>query len=168
MQITPNEIDTIEDAGVLDGKPVKMLKTKGGFWIAVGIPKGKIKEEALAAGSHPAIVKFNLEKMHPSFQPMMMKSETLTGEAIVEKHSHFLTESLRKSGHDVYSVQNGPDVDFYITKQNVKISSVSGSIQDNTLVIPKIEISKEFTRALAAATSEKAISCGVKKIKVGS
>jgi len=167
MQITPNEIDTIEDAGILDGKPVKMLKTKGGFWIAIGIPKGKIKEEALAAGSHPAIVKFHLEKIYPSFQPVMMKSEAAIDETIVEKHSHFLTEPLRKSGFDVYSIQNGSNIDFHITKQNIKISSISGDIKDNVLTIPKVEIPEKFIRALAAATSEKAISCGVKKIKIG-
>lgn len=159
MQITPNEIDTVEDAGMLDKSPVKMIRTKGGFWIAVGRLKGKIKEEALAAGSHPAIVKFNLEKQFPDFQPSLMKSEHFADGSLVEKHSHFLPEDLRKSGHDIYSVQVGPSVDFHITKHNNKISTVNGNLEDKFLVIKNLNISKEFSKALAGAAVEKALSC---------
>lgn len=159
MQITPNEIDTVEDVGTLNKSPVKMIRTKGGFWIAVGRLKGKAKEEALAAGSHPAIVKFNLEKQYSDFQPTMMKSEFFSDGSIVEKHSHFLSEELRKSGHDIYSVQIGPLIDFHITKHNNKVSTVNGNLENNFLVIKNLNISKEFTKALAGAAVEKAISC---------
>lgn len=159
MQITENEIDTIEDAGVLNKKPVKMIRTKGGFWIACGTPKGKYKEEALAAGSHPAIVKFNLEKQFPEFQPSMMKSEHFSDGSIVEKHSHFLSEELRKSGHDIYSVQVGPNIDFHLTKHNNKISDAKGNLENEFLVIKNLNIPKEFSKAMAGAAVEKAISC---------
>jgi len=167
MQITPNEIETIEDAGLLDQSPVKMIRTKGGFWIAVGRPKGKIREEALAAGSHPAIVKYNLEKQFPGFQPSLMKSEGMSDQTIVERHSHFLTSDLRKSGHDVYSVQNDNKIDFYITKQNMQVAAFSSKIIDNALVIDSLQAPKEFAKALAGATTEKAILCNVDKIKMG-
>lgn len=166
MQLTPNEIDSIEDAGMLDGNTVKLLRTKGGFWMAVGRPRGKYKDEALAAGSHPAIVRYNLEKQFPGFQPSMQKSELASDTSKVEKHSHFLSDSLRKSGHDVYSVQNGEKVEFQVTKQNVKIHSVESLIKNGSLSFDKMEIGKEFTRALAGATAEKAMQCGV-KIKIG-
>lgn len=161
MQITPNDIHSIEDAGTLDNAPVKMIRTKGGFWIAVGKPRGKYREEALAAGSHPAIVKFNLEKQFPTFQPTMMKSEEFADGAIVEKHSHFLSDDLRKGGHDIYSVQEGDRVDFHITKHSVKVASVNGLVDKEMLVISNLDIPQEFSRGMAGASVEKAVSCKV-------
>jgi hypothetical protein len=161
MQITPNEIHSIEEAGTLDNAPVKMIRTKGGFWIAVGKPRGKFREEAIAAGSHPAIVKFNLEKQYPGFQPTMMKSEEFSDSTVVERHTHFLTEELRKSGHDIYSVQDGDRVDFHITKHNVKIASVNGLVDKEMLTISKLDIPPEFSRGMAGASVEKAIGCNV-------
>lgn len=165
MNITPNEVDTIEDAGVLDGSPVKLLKTKGGFWMAIGRPRGKYKDEAIAAGSHPAIVKYQLEKQYPTFQPAMMKSELMAVQPKVERHSHFLPDSLRKSGHDIFSIQSMNKIEFQITKQNVTVHSVESQLQDGTLVFSKLDIGKEFVRALSGATAEKALECGV-KIKI--
>lgn len=166
MQITPNEIDTIEDAGVLDNAPVKLIRTKGGFWIAIGKPKGKAREEALAAGSHPAIVKYNIEKQFPEFQPAMMKSEAFSESIVVEKHSHFLPEQLRKSGHDIYSVQNGLNIEFQVTKQNIKVGSVTTTLENEAIVVKNMGIAKEFAKGIAAATVEKASSCGAKKIRI--
>lgn len=166
MQITPNEIDAIEEAGILDHAPVKLIRTKGGFWIAVGKPRGKQKDEALAAGSHPAIVKYNLEKQYPGFQPSMMKSEHFSDSTIVEKHSHFLSQELRKSGHDIYSIQDGNVINFHITKLGINVASVNSVLKDNSIVIKDLSVDKAFARALAGATTEKAISCGVSKIKV--
>lgn len=166
MKIEQGEIDTIEDAGMLNNEPVKMIRTKGGYWIAVGRPKGKIQQEALAAGSHPAIVKYNLERQHPEFQPTMMKSEFFAENTKVDKHSHFLSDELRKSGHDIYSVQSGNDIEFQITKQNVQIHSVKGTLTKDSIVLNKMEIDKKFTRGLAGATTEKALDCGAKKIRV--
>lgn len=161
MQITPNEIHSIEEAGTLDNSPVKMIRTKGGFWIAVGKPRGKFREEAIAAGSHPAIVKFNLEKQYPGFQPSMMKSEQFNDSTVVEKHTHFLPEELRKSGHDIYSVQDGDRVDFHVTKQNVKVGSCNGLIDKEFLILSNLSIAPEFSRSMAAASVEKAMACKV-------
>jgi len=166
MELTPNEIDVVEDAGMLDGNPVKLIRTKGGFWIACGKPRGKYKDEALSAGSHPAIVKYNLERAFPSFQPAMMKSELLSENVKVEKHSHFLSDSLRKSGHDIYSVESSGKIEFQITKQNAKVYSVESEIKDGALVFGEINVGKEFTRALAGATSEKVLEHKM-KIKIG-
>ncbi len=161
MNLTPDEVDTVEDAGTLHGNPVKLLRTKGGFWMAIGRQRGKAREEALAAGSHPAIVKYNLEKQFPDFQPAMMKSELLSSSVKVEKHSHFLSDALRKSGHDIYSVHNGDKIEFQITKHNVKIHSVDTAIDKGAIVFDSMSFGKEFTRALAGATAEKALECGV-------
>ena len=161
MQITPNDIAEIEEAGMLHGNSIKLIRTKGGFWIACGRLKGKAKEEALAAGSHPAVVKYNLEKQYPDFQPVMMKSENFSENVIVEKHSHFLSDELRKSGHDIYSIQEGNNVRFDITKQNLKITSVDSTMDKEYLVITSLNIPKEFSRGMAGATVEKAVGCKV-------
>lgn len=165
MQLSTNEIDRVEDVGMLNGNPIKMLKTKGGWWLAVGKLKGKPREEALTAGSHPAIVKYNLEKQFPDFQPNMTKSELSTDNIKVDKHSHFLSDSLRKSGYDIFSIQNENNIEFQITKHNDKIYSIDSAIDKGVLNFKHINIDKSFTKALAGAASEKAIDCGL-KIKV--
>lgn len=167
MNISANEIDKVEEAGHLDQSPVKLIKTKGGFWIAVGKPRGKLREEAIAAGSHPAIVKYNLEKQYPDFQPSLMKSEMYAENSIVDKHSHFLSDDLRKSGHDIYSVQEGNQISFHVTKQDVRVQEVNAALVGGDLVVNEIKMGKEFVRAMAAAVTEKAIACKAGSIKVG-
>jgi hypothetical protein len=153
MQITANEIDRVEEVGQLHGNSVKMIKTKGGFWIALGRKKGKISEEALSAGSHPAIVKYHLEKQFPEYQPNMMKSE---GQAnpIVVSHSHFLADNLRKSGYDIFSIQTGPSVEFHITKLNANVAIVPASLVEDQLFIEELNIPKEFAKSMAGASVE--------------
>jgi len=166
MQITPNEIDSIEDVGMMNGFAVKLLRTKGGFHIAVGRNAGKAMDEALAAGSHPAIVKYNLEKQYAAFQPAMMKSEVSMSPAVVVNHSHFLSEDLKKSGHDVYSVQSGTNIEFQITKHDVRVGSIQTTLEKDSLVVNKMDMSKEFSHALAGATTEKALACGAAKVRI--
>jgi tRNA pseudouridine-54 N-methylase len=167
MKLNPSEIESTEEIGMLNGKPVRILKTKGGFQIAVGVPRGKRDEEALAAGSHRAVVLWNVEQKFNEFQPAMMKSESFSEKLVVEKHSHFLPEALRKSGHDIYSIQKGPIVNFHITKHEINVSSVKAQFDKQTLVLAELSIPKDFVAALAAATAEKAASCGALKVKVG-
>lgn len=166
MNLTPEEIDTVEDAGILNDQPVKMIRTKGGFWMAVGRPKGKFAQEALTAGSHPAIVKYNLEKQYPDYQPALMKSEFFADNVKVEKHSHYLSDELRKSGHDIFSVQKGTDIEFQITKHNAEVHTVKGVLQNDSIVLKNLNIGKEFARGMAGATTEKAMEVGAKKIRI--
>lgn len=166
MNITPNEIDSIEDVGMMNGFAVKLLRTKGGFHIAVGRNAGKHIDEALAAGSHPAIVKYNLEKQYAAFQPAMMKSEVSLSPAVVVNHSKYLSEDLKKSGHDIYSVQTGTNIEFQITKHDVRVGSLQTTLENDSLVVNKMEMPKEFSHALAGATTEKALACGAAKVKI--
>lgn len=159
LSLRPEDIDTVEEAGMLDGQPVKLLRTRGGYHMAVY--KGKV----ISGGSHPAIVKHAVSKMYHNFQPVMCKSEGFE-EAVVDQHSHFLSDDLRKSGHDIYSIQTGANVEFQITKNNSKLASVSGSLQDNSLFIDELNFPKEFSKAMAGATTEKALDCKMKAIKV--
>jgi hypothetical protein len=157
MEIRSQDIDRMEEAGTLHGESVKLIRTTGGWWIALGRKKPSGKQEALEAGSHPAIVKYNMERKFPEFQPVMMKSEG-HADAIVEKHSHFLSEDLRKSGHDIYSLQTGGEVEFQVTKHNAQVASVTGFFDKEHLMIETLNIPKELTKALAGASVEKAIS----------
>jgi hypothetical protein len=160
MQLTPNEIDSIEQVGTLSGHPVRMIRTKGGFFIAVSRKKGNAEEEAIGAGSHPAIVRYNLEKQFSEYVPNMMKSEGFA-DPIVDKHSHYLSEELRKSGHDIFSIQTGPAVEFKITKYNAQVAKVDCSLESDHLLIHELSIPKKFASALAGAATEKACSIGL-------
>jgi len=162
MKISENEIESSEPFGMLNGKQVNLVKTRGGLNLAT--TAGTKGEEVLGAASHQAILAYTLEQRYSNFQPMIMKSEGLTLSA--ESHSHFLTEDLRKSGYDIYSVQNGEVVDFFVTKQNLKVGSASGSIKDNCLLIKSLNVSKEYLTALSGAVSEKALSSGAKIVRM--
>jgi hypothetical protein len=159
INLTPDDIDTVEDAGQLDGQTIKLCRGRGGFWFAVH--KGKV----ISGGSHPAIVKHSISKMFPSFQAVMCKSEAFS-DAIVEQHSHFLSDDLRKSGHDIYSVQMGSNIEFQVTKNNLTVASVTGSVQDDSLYIDELAFPKQFTKSLAGAATEKALDSNLKTIKI--
>lgn len=168
MNISPKEIDSVEDAGMMGGSAVKLVKTKGGLWIAVGRRKGQGADEALSAGSHRAIVQYNMEKAFPDFQPTLAKSEGLNTNEIVDKHSHFLNDDLRKSGHDLYSVQVGSDIQFHVTKFGQKVTQVDASMVGSEIVFNTLPANAApFARALAGATGEKAIELKATKVVVG-
>lgn len=165
MQITPEEIESVEEIGTLDGNKVRLLRTRGGWYCATGRKKGSLQDEALAAGSHGAIVKFNLEKQNPGYQPTLMKSESLLNPTIVMDHSHLLDSDLIKSGHDIYSVQTGQNIEFQITKHDIKIGSMSSIIEDGNIKVKELSISPEFKTVLAIATAEKAFNCGISSLE---
>jgi hypothetical protein len=162
MRISENEIDSIEPFGMLNGKSVNLVRLKGGLNLATVVnPKG---EDVLGAASHQAIQRYSLEQRFPDFQPMLMKSEGLNPTA--ESHSHFLCDSLRKSGHDIYSVQNGNNIEFVITKQNIRVGTATGSISGNQLIVNSLEVPKEFVLGLSGAVGEKALGVGLKEVRM--
>lgn len=166
MEITPNEIESVEEIGMLNNEPVKMLRTRGGFHLAVGKQKNKKKDEILAAGNHPAVVKFNLEKNNPEFKPAMLKSELSIDNQVVNDHNHFLSKEQLSSGHEIFSVQDGIKIEFQLIKNDIRLSSTIGVLEQNELVIKNINISQEFSKALAGAIAEKALVCGIHKVTV--
>lgn len=163
MKILENDIASIEPFGMMDGRPVNLVRTKGGLNLATVMGKNG-SEDVLGAASHQAILCYTIEQRFPSFQPMIMKSEGLKFNA--ESHSHFLSDDLRKSGHDIYSIQNGDDIEFFVTKQNIKVGSANGLIKDSYLQIGGLSVLKEYVSAISSAVSEKALSSGLKGVKV--
>lgn len=166
MKINQNEIASVQILGTLDGHDIKLIKTRGGLNLAIG-PDGKGGETVMGAGSHQAIVLYNFEKNHPSFHPAIMKSDNFQS-SIAEKHSHFLSDDLRKSGHDIYSVEEGNEISFFITKHDLKLGSIVGFKAGDTLKVssydPKLS---SFREPLSYAVSEKTLGCGLKKVKIG-
>lgn len=163
MKILENDITSVEPFGMLEGKPVNLVRTKGGLNLATMIdPTGE--ETVLGAASHQAILSYSVEQRFPKFQPMIMKSEG--NKVSAESHSHFLSDDLRKSGHDIYSIQNGNEVDFFVTKLNIKVGSANSNVQSDCLLVKSLNISKEYLNAMSAAVSEKALSVGLKKVKM--
>ncbi len=163
MKIEEDQIESKEPFGVMDGKQVNLVKLRGGLNLATKVG-AKGEEEVIGAAAHQAILCYTVEQRYPSFQPAIMKSEGLKLQA--ESHSHFLSDDLRKSGHDIFSIQNGASVDFYVTKQNIKVGSAQGTIHGNSLCIKSSDVSKEFIPAMSGAVSEKALSSGLKKARI--
>lgn len=163
MKISENEIASVEPFGMLDGKQVNLTRLRGGLNLA-SVINGKGEQTVLGVASHQAILCYSIEQQHPSFQPMLMKSEHESVQA--ESHSHFLSDGLRKSGHDIYSVQNSNSIDFFVTKQNIKVGLVKADIVDGILMVKSIDASKEFVSCLSGAVSEKALSSGAKIVRM--
>lgn len=113
-----SDIDTIEEIGQLHGRPIKLIRTLGGFYIAVGYPNGS--EEALAAGSHPAIVKFNLKKKYSNIHFHFHKHEH-TPEAIVVDYTDKLPKRFEKKGFNLYSVTLLNKKEFFLNRYGTEL-----------------------------------------------
>lgn len=174
MEIKPSEIDTVDMIGDLDGEGVQLVRTKGGLYVAVGKPRGKSKGEVLAAGSHPAIVRYNIEKSFSSFQPAMMKSEQTEGHSIVTGMSEFLPKGMRDKGYDFYAIKKSNTYDFMLTKSNIEVLKYQAQSVDSDIVISKADkiitkeiapVSSAITKAVAtiAAYEDKSIVHGNKR-----
>ena len=168
MKIHDNEIATIQSFGILDGKTVKLVTTKGGLNLATTVDS-KGAEHVLGAASHQAILCYTIEQRFPNFQPMLMKNEN-GPKLSAESHSHFLTDDLRKSGYDIFSIQNGNEVDFFITLQNIKKSHTKAFIANDRLEVNSSQLPHisdiNVISSLSGAVSEKALSIGLKGVKV--
>jgi hypothetical protein len=163
MKISENDISSTEPFGMIDGAPVKLVCTKGGLNLAT-MTDSKGNDTVLGAASHRAILCYSIEQKFPNYHPPIMKSEGLSFKA--ESHSHFLTQDLRKSGHDIYSVQEGNSIDFYVTRLDIKVATINSSIKNGQLVIDSYNLPKEFVSGVSGAVSEKALGTGLKGVKV--
>jgi len=163
MKIEHSQIASIEPFGMLDGKSVNLVRLSGGLNLATTSDKNG-DDQVLGAASHQAILCYTIEQKFPTFQPAIMKSEGIKLNA--DKHSHFLTDDLRKSGHDIYSVQNGAGVDFFVTRQNIQVGCANAVIVGDLLWVKNLQTSKEFVPCLSGAVSEKALSSGLKGVKI--
>lgn len=167
MKVQQSEISEISEIGTLDGNPVKLVKTKGGLYFCVSKLYGQTQESGLALGSHPGIVKYQLSKQYPNFQPSLQKSDEFVDLSVIDQHSHFLTDELRKSGHDIFSVEIENNVEFHVLKFGRKIAQATAILSANGLSIISTNANSVLIKSLSGAFTEKALSKNLKLIKFG-
>lgn len=176
MEIQPNEVESVKTIGNLHGDEVKVVKTYGGFYVAVGKKKKNSKKsEALAAGSHQALVAHQLGKEYGSdFEPAIFKSEQDQLEK-VESKTEYLPSELISKGIELFTLTKGGKVDFVLYKRGITIGQYSGEVQDQSLVLTsggfshKDAVAGSFktAKAMARAVKDKVHDMNLKGVKKG-
>lgn len=134
MDIKPNEVESIKVIGELNGQSVKLIKTLGGFYAAVGARSKSSKVvEPLAAGSHPALVSHQIEKeFKKDYQPTIMKSESETFPSVKE-FTKKLPKEMVDAGYQVYSLTKNNDINFIATKNGAEMINLAGYVTSNVI-----------------------------------
>lgn len=102
LEISPADIAEIEECGELNGSPVKMIKTTGGYFVAIGKDKrGNMRP--VGTGPHRAICEFMVEKLNPEFRPLIAKNEGENPE--VTDLTKNLDEDKIVRGYNLYAVK---------------------------------------------------------------
>lgn len=138
FDIKTEEISKIVNIGELNSADVQLISTKGGLHLILGksSPNSR-KPEILIAGSHPGIIKYQLEKNFSGFMPKMEKSESGIPDNITQYGSH-LPSDLQKSGFDVYIIKNNENVNLTLTKYSVSQLELVAKHENNILIINNI------------------------------
>lgn len=129
MEIKPNEVESVKTIGSLFNDDVKLIKTIGGFYVAVG-KKSRYKKEVepLAAGSHFALVNHQIEKEYKSeYQPAIMKSES-DAMPVVEEFTQKLPQHMVNEGFQAYTLTKNDNVNVVVTKLGVEMINVEGQL----------------------------------------
>ena len=136
MEIKPEEVKQIKTIGSLHGDEVKLILTKGGFNVAVGRRnKNSKKVEALAAGSHAALVNHQLTKQFKnSFEPVLAKSESEQMEKVEDK-SNLLPAEISDKGIELYILSKSNKLDFVVYKHGITLGEYNTEVCNNTLNI---------------------------------
>jgi hypothetical protein len=173
MEIQPNEVESVKTIGNLNGDEVKIVKTYGGFYVAVGKKKKSSKKsEALAAGSHQALVSHQLGKEYGSdFEPAIFKSEADQLEK-VEAKTEFLPSNLISKGVELFILSKGSNVDIVLYKRGITLGHYTAEIADQSLVLKSCDFNKQAdlgdfntAKAMARAMKEKVHELSLKGIK---
>ncbi len=154
MKFNENEIDSIETIGELNGKPVKMIRLKGGLCVGVG-QTGRSESEVLGSASHPGILKYSLGK-HTAFKPALTKSETQ--EESVKDYSNTLPTLLVKQGYGLYAIQKSfSQIDYVYTRNNIEQTTIPTLVKSEfievgtpTKNVPGAQIGFSLAKAVAA------------------
>lgn len=172
MEIKPDEVEEVKVIGKLHDDDVKLVKTKGGFYVAIGKKKKESnKADALAAGSHQALVAYQVEKMHgQSFQPVINKSES---EKLpeVEDLSNILPNLAKNSGLELFVLEKYNHIDFVFCKHGVELAKYETYHEDKSLKVKNYNFkgfmspNKFVSEAIAYAMQKKMNELGLKKIE---
>lgn len=174
MDVLPAEVESIKTIGNLHGDEVKLVRTFGGFHLAVGKKtKNTKKSEVLAAGSHAALVAHQLQKEYGSdFQPAIFKSEQDQLEE-VETKTEYLPAQMIAKGAELFVLSKSNKLEFILYKHGLTIGQYSGDIEDQILVIKSggfknkkaITESLKTAEAIARAVKDKVHDLGLKGVK---
>lgn len=167
--IRPEEIDFIEEIGDINGSPVKLIRVVGGFFAASGKSPNESRDSVLAAGSHPAIIKFELQKKYgKNFREHLNKSESKL-EPIVFEKTNFLSSDLIKKGYSLYSMVAGSDVSIILSQYGNEVLKQDGLVKSESIeMLPMVsftdlkkskealdlQISKSLIMAMAGTAKE--------------
>jgi len=172
MDIKPGEVESVKIIGNLHGNDVKMVKTHGGFHVAVGKKKKNgNKTEALAAGSHQAIVAHQIAKeFGTDYQPAIMKSEADRLEDVMNKSELLSSEALAK-GIELFTLEKNNHYDFVVYKRGMTLGKYQAELEGNTLKLTKYEFNTapdmDIAKAVARMIEDKADELGVTEIEKG-
>lgn len=174
MDILPNEVESVQDAGHLFDSTVKLLKTAGGLFLAVGKKKkNSRKTEVLAAGSHAAIVNHQLSKQYGSdFEPVIAKSENDRLEDVRENTS-FLPSGAIGSGLELFTLSKNENVKFVLYKHGLSLVEYDGEIKNDTLIVKNSQIDRNLFKsdrkvaeAISRSMRDKAFELNLKRIEI--
>jgi len=168
LSIKPSEIESIDDIGELDGSPVKLVKCIGGFFMAIGRQQGRGQDEALATGSHAAIVKYSLEKNFRSYRPAMEKSESFDIERVTGL-TELVPKELRLKGYELHALKKHEDTSYIVSKYGSEVVQYKTFKMDNSLVVmsPSNLIKDEelpISSAIVRAVTQEASNSGKESI----
>jgi len=145
MEIKSEEVESIKTVGKLNDYDVKIVKTFGGFYCAVGKKTKHSKSpECLCAGSHIALLNYELSKQFgSSFEPIMQKSEQEAFENVEEKTDKLPNDFINK-GLQLFVLSKSNNIDFILYKNGLTIAEYKGEIIQDSLVIKKSNFRKDL------------------------
>jgi len=172
MNIKPDEVEEVKVIGRLNDDDVKIVKTKGGFHVAIGKKeKNSRKADALAAGSHPGIVSYQIEKMYGTgFQPAIFKSEQDALHKVEDKTEN-LPDMAKNAGLELYVLNKSNEYSFVLCKHGLELAKYETELEADELVINSYNFRKSISpnkfvaETLAETINSKAKEIGAKKVR---
>jgi len=171
MEIKPEEVAEVKIIGKLNGDDVKVVRTLGGFNVAMGKKdKYSLKAEALAAGSHIGLVAYQVEKMHGhDFEAAIYKSES-EQLPLVEDKTESLPDLAKNSGIEMYVLCKSNTLDFIMCKNGIELAKYETDFVNEELNIKKYSFRESLSpnrflsQVIAKAIDEKMTELGLKKV----
>lgn len=146
MEIKPDEVEEVKVIGKLHGDEVKLVKTFGGFHIAMGRKEKKSKKaDALAAGNHQALVAYQIEKMYGTdFEPAIFKSEA-EQLAKVEDKTDDLPDIVKNAGIQMFVLNKFNNLDFVMCKNGIELAKYETEVDNQELVVKNYSFRKSLS-----------------------
>lgn len=139
--ISPKDIKSIEIVGTLNGKPVRHLRTKGGFNLFLGHEGPNKPETIIASASHRAIGLFQIEQRFPHFQPSLAKSESEDSIKVIDCTDQ-LKELPKKLGYKAHLLDNDGEIKLSLSKESCEVGSLTIHKSEGNLILSDLNLPK--------------------------